>query len=66
MKYLNLYNPHIHSLEKLLENQWAILRGKVQKVEIKKKNSKQKIKKKKSQKIKKRRRRVNNGRVNNK
>jgi len=71
MKYLNLYNLLTLSLERLLVNQWAILRVRVQKVRTRKRIKKRRkrallrIKKKKSQKIKKRRRRVNNGRINN-
>jgi hypothetical protein len=72
MKYLNLYNLLTPSLERLLVNQWVILRVRVQKVRIRKRIKKRRkkvllrIKIKKSQKIKKRRRRVNNGRINNK
>jgi hypothetical protein len=71
MKYLNLYNLLTLSLERLLVNQWVILRVRVQKVRIRKRIKKRRkkvllrIKIKKSQKIKKRRRRVNNGRINN-
>jgi hypothetical protein len=72
MKYLNLYNLLTLSLERLLVNQWATLKVRVQKVRIRKRIKKRRkrvllrIKIKKSQKIKKRRRRVNNGRINNK
>jgi hypothetical protein len=72
MKYLNLYNLLTLSLERLLVNQWVILRVRVQKVRTRKRIKKRRkkvllrIKIKKSQKIKKRRRRVNNGRINNK
>jgi hypothetical protein len=72
MKFLNLYNLLILSLERLLVNQWVILRVRVQKVKTRKRVKRRRkkillrIQKKKSQKINKRRRRVNNGRINNK
>jgi hypothetical protein len=64
MKFLNLYNLLILSLERLLVNQWVILKDRHQKEKIRKKSNKkiQKSKSKKKKKKKKRKRRkITNG-----
>jgi hypothetical protein len=62
MKFLNLYNLLILSLERLLVNQWVILKDRHQKEKIRKKSNK-KIQKSKSKKKKKKRKRrkITNG-----
>jgi hypothetical protein len=62
MKFLNLYNLLILSLERLLVNQWVILKDRPQKEKIRKKSNK-KIQKSKSKKEKKKRKRrkITNG-----